>query len=226
MITCDRWGAAGDPRVHWRYRFAFLRRGWAACVLLLGALLPAGPGLAGAPDWGTGFYRLNPAQEPAFTSEQNRLEEERRRTDRSFRPQTEPLPRTDFRKAPPPEWPDRREPTDSRRRYDSRPWGEVPPEWRNEDLDRRLPREREGVGGTRRSSRYYDGPEEPLWPPEGELRSHSWDYPYWPERDYRRRDPSVSPYYYEDRFGSGGWNTRRRLPPYYYEGGEGWWEAP
>ncbi|MEO5362204.1 MAG: hypothetical protein H7838_01065 [Magnetococcus sp. DMHC-8] len=195
-------------------------------VLLLGGLWwwPH-PVLAGSPDWGTGFYRLNPSREPAFTAEQNR-EEERRRVERS-RPQAEPPPvRPDFRKAPPPpprEWPEDREPADSRR-YDNRPWGDVPPEWRNEDLDRRVPRE--GYTGNRPAARYRDFPDDSAWP-EGGLRSdrNPWEYPYAPDRDYRRRDfyPS-SPYYYDDRFGSRPY--RRRLPSYYYDGGDGWWDAP
>ncbi|MEO5354013.1 MAG: hypothetical protein H7835_12495 [Magnetococcus sp. XQGC-1] len=203
-------------------------------LLLFGISLLPGRGVAGSPDWGTGFYRLNPSKEPAFSSEQYRdREEERRRTDRNLRPpteppprnQTEPPPRSDLRRGAP-EWPDRREPFDNRSRYDVRPWGEVPPEWRNDELDRRVFRDRDGSGTLRRPPRYYDGPEEVPWSalPEADLRGNPWEYPYAP--DYRRRDAYPAPYYYyDDRYG-GARNYRRRLPPYYYDGGDGWWDAP
>ncbi|MBF0401243.1 MAG: hypothetical protein HQL90_10795 [Magnetococcales bacterium] len=191
-------------------------------LLLFGILLWPGCGLAGSPDWGTGFYRLNPAKEPAFSSESNRTLEPRR-TDREDRFQ-EPPPRSDPRRAPPREWPD-----DSvggeRSRYDNRPWGEVPPEWRNEDLNRRAPAD--DYAPVRPPARYYDAPEESPWSAsEGAVRGerNSWDYPYPPEREYRRRDSRSSYPYYEDRVGERVY--RRRPPPYYYDGGNGWWDAP
>ncbi len=186
-----------------------------------------GWGVAGSPDWGAGFFRLNPAQDPAFVPEKNR-EEDRWRSDRNSRSQTEPFPEENTRRRSPPprEWSEDRDATERRGRYDNRPWGEVPPEWRNEDLDRRLPRE--GYANGRRSSRSYDAPEEGTWSaPEGDLRGerNSWEYPYSPDRDYRRRDSYPSPSYsYEDRFGSR--SGRRRVPPYYYDGSDGWWDAP
>ncbi|MEO5339553.1 MAG: hypothetical protein H7837_03400 [Magnetococcus sp. MYC-9] len=196
-------------------------RGLLFCALL-GSML-SWPGLVegGAPDWGTGFYRVNPSQEPAFNTEQNRGDD-RRRLERSGSPATESAPRyaPDARSAPF-RGSDGRDHYPETRRRNERPWGEVPPEWRNEDLERRL--SGDGYAGGRRSSR-YDAPDDyPGSLPEGELRGgrDGWDYPY-PEREYRRRDPYAP--YFEERFGRR--MERRRPPPYYYEGGDAWWDAP
>lgn len=203
-------------------------------LLLLTILLWPGAVAAGSPDWGAGFYRLNPAKDPAFTSGQNR-EPAVQPANRDRRSPVEPPQRSETRKPPPREWPEDRNGRDDRSRYD-RPWGEVPPEWRNEDLNRRIP---EGYARTRPPTRYYDAPEETPWSaPEGTVQDerNTWDYPYAPERNYRRRDLYPAPYYedrYSDRYSdrypderSGEWGYQRRPPPYYYDGGDGWWNAP
>ena len=181
-------------------------------LTLLGSML-GWPELAraGSPDWGTGFYRLNPSQEPAFESERNREEARRRAGERRRFDRSAP----ESRSAPLPwGWGEERDTFDSRSRYE-RPWGEVPPEWRNEDLERRLPRE-EYPSSRRPARRSYVAPEEPWSIPEDEIRDErgGWDYPY-PERAYRRRDPyPATPYYYEDRLDS---RRYRRRPPHEYE---------
>lgn len=201
------------------------------CILLLSMVLWPGSVGAGSPDWGSGFYRLNPAQEPAFTSDRNR-ETDFQPSDRDGRFPVRPPQTPETRRTPPPrEWPTYRENRGDRSRYD-RPWGEVPPELRNEDLNYRIP---EGYERARPPARYYDAPEERPWsPPEERMRDerNTWEYPYPPERSHRRRDSRSDPYYedrYSDRYPddrSGDWGYRRRTLPYYYDGGDGWWDAP
>ena len=113
----------------------------------------------------------------------------------------------------------------SRKRYE-RPWGEIPPEWRNEDLDQWPPPERR-PRDRRRELPYYDGlqNDRPWSVPNGEayIDSDPWDYPYDPNRgDYRRRDDYPSaPFVDEERPWYG--EPRRRDPYYHYDGENRWW---
>ena len=207
-------------------------------VALLGAglmLLPVNSGHT-ADDWGNGFYRINPSKDRPFSpgTTQKRdnwgskftiqptpdktIENNRRYDDRRASP-SRSLPQKVYR--------DRRDTYEPKR--SKRPWGEIPPEWRNEDLDQYSPPE-PSTHQKRRALRYDDVPyydyewSLPRDRPYGKL--DSWDYPYRPNRTYRRGDGyQPSPYYYDDRYRDERW--RPRDPSYdYFDGNRGWWDAP
>lgn len=205
-----------------------------ALVLPFMLALPLGvslliPGVAsGEPQtWGSGYYRLNPSQDRPFASQPTQERDPwSSGRDRYLMPERSPPQgwREDDRRTRPRDG-SRDFYRDTRRRG-HRPWGEIPPEWRNEDLDLWPPEEGRS-GARRRMPSYDDGrlpPRDaasPRWEGEPYGPSDVWDYPY-PDQDDRYRRDSA-PYYYEDRPRTR--RSRHREPYYYYyDGGNGWWE--
>lgn len=186
-------------------------------------------------DWGSGYYRLNPSMDRPFAPETNRETNGWYSDSDNYRNEEKPAQenrlynnqRTYPRDLPDDFYLDPRSRDRQSRR--GRPWGEIPPEWRNEDLNQRPLEERRLPSSRRRPSRYDDTPYDnnDPWQTPSDSEFDTWDYPYAPNRDYRRREyyPS-SPYYNEDR--SRDWRSRRRDPydNYYYDGGNGWWDYP
>lgn len=197
----------------------------------------------GESDWGPGYYRLHPSRDRPFSSEPSQTDNRwrsNRYSDRDSERQGQENQRYDERRASPRDLPDdfyQNTRNRSRPSRQSRPWGEIPPEWRNEDLDQhplmdRRPREEAPPRNWRRLPQYDDTPSHGPWPmPDDEAYNEfdTWDYPYVPSRDYRRREYyyPYSPYYADDR-PLRGRRSRRRDPyyDYYYDGGNGWWEYP
>ena len=201
-----------------------------ATALWLGAgiVLPVvavGAEPSSSSNWGSGYYRLNPSKDRPFTAEP-RLDSGRfdfdsapngRKLGRNSEPEVlergvRDLPSDGYAR--------------SRKRYD-RPWGEVPPEWRNEDLDQWPPTERRPRGRPRELP-YYDGLQNDRpWSGANEESYYTdpdpWDYPYDPNRgEYRRREEyPPAPDVDEERFRYR--EPRRRDPYYRYDGGYRWW---
>lgn len=168
--------------------------------------------LAESSDWSPGYYRINPDRDRPFSNSTS----DTFRSERSNAWNGGKSKQGSYRR----ELPDGFYP-DTRRT--SRPWGEIPPEWKNEDPDYRVPFRQE------RLPDYVDSPRRRYRAPRDSLTAPSYDdrydpgyrdsYPYRPEDRHRLDD--YYPPTYEERL------RERRYPPRgYYDNGLDYLDAP
>ncbi|WP_130471136.1 hypothetical protein [Candidatus Magnetaquicoccus inordinatus] len=193
-------------------------------VALLAAPLP----LWAAPEWGINYYRVDPPRGESFSVDP-KAPEIYRYGERFMRPDDE---ESDKRSSPagrqPRYWSHDNDAERSDREYreaEPPPGREIPNEWRNEDLNRRM-RSYPQNGFSNSAPRATERNGNPLWyPSDRELARDRWRWeapPYPAERESSPRTyDAPPPYEYEPPPASG---AGRRYPPNGYQNSEQWWE--